>query len=128
MGSSQDEIYLEITLRLTSQISLSLYLRKFQSEIPTILPSYIWRYSRDCAHDWGRSSVCLLQSWEQELWKSQDQSSSCSHGHIDREKTYLVHLKGQIPLHIRDRLNNRCSGCLCKLLCNSNQHLGCPYR
>jgi hypothetical protein len=24
-------------------------------------------YSSDCAHDWGRSGVCLLQSWEQEL-------------------------------------------------------------
>jgi hypothetical protein len=28
-------------------------LRNSRSEISTVLPSYIWRYSRDCAHDWG---------------------------------------------------------------------------
>jgi hypothetical protein len=36
-------------------------------EVPTVLSSYIWRYSRDCAHEWGRSGVCLLQSWEYNL-------------------------------------------------------------
>jgi hypothetical protein len=112
----QDEACLTIILRKISQTSLRLCLRRFHMQstrnliklhLVVLQGLCIWMGKEWCLSTSVMGAKPLRESRLAQLmliWSYQ------------QRKGLLFDLRDQIPLHLRDRLSSRYSGCLCKPL------------